>query len=362
MSGIYITKQNPNMTKPELKDLFLLMTENTIPFGYEQTLEPLLPPGHKRDSVGNYYYEIGQSETLFTTHLDTYSKEYRPVAQYQSEDDEYIIFTDGKTILGGDNKLGCCILIGMIEKRVPGTYYFFLGEEPIVSGGLWGSTRALKANPGFFRKFKRCVAFDRRGYGSVVMRQMARMSASDEFVRAVAAELGRLGKIEFDEESRFGYYTDTATFMDVIPECTNISAGGFNEHHLSEWVDLNYTWNVLQVALQVDWESLPVRRELEERFRQAPKTNKIMGFLGFGPERAAKSLVDAMSKIDALLLSRDVDEGDARRLTFSTWLHDLDIDFWVSKAGQIHMDKAMLHPISVEEAASRARRILKEFT
>jgi hypothetical protein len=25
----------------------------------------------------------------------------------------------------------------MIKRNIPGTYYFFLGEEPILSGGLW---------------------------------------------------------------------------------------------------------------------------------------------------------------------------------------------------------------------------------
>jgi len=341
------------MTKEELKSLFLDLTETTVPFGYESTLEPILPSGFKKDLVGNYYYEVGQSETLFTTHLDTYSKDFEPITRYQDAEDEYVIFTDGKTILGGDNKLGCCILIGMIQSRVPGTYYFFLGEEPIVSGGLWGSSRALKSNPEFFRKFKRCVAFDRRGYGSVVIRQMARMSASREFVDTIAAELGRLGKIEFDDKSSFGYYTDTATFMDVIPECTNISAGGFNEHHTNEWVDLNYTHRVLQTALQVDWESLPVRREIEERFRKGTSRTGISGFLG-------SQIIDMMSEIEELHLSRDYFDGNTRRLTFSTWLRDLDIDVWISKSGSVYMDRDRREPLTVAEVVSRSLRMIDE--
>jgi hypothetical protein len=341
------------MTKPELKDLFLSLTETTVPFGYEETLEYLLPMGFKRDSVGNYYYEIGRSETLFTTHLDTYSKDFVPITRYQDTDDEYVIFTDGETILGGDNKLGCCILIGMIQNRVPGTYYFFLGEEPITSGGLWGSSRALRANPGFFRKFKRCVAFDRRGYGSVVIRQMARMSASREFVEAIAAELRRLGKVEFDDKSSYGYYTDTATFMDVIPECTNISAGGFNEHHTNEWVDLNYTYRVLQAALQVDWDNLPVRREIENRYRKSPSDTGICVFIG-------QKLIDEMSDIEEFHLTRDYFDGYNRRLTFSTWLQDLDIDVWISKSGKVFMDKDMKETLSVSEVVSRFKRMVTE--
>ena len=45
---------------------FLALTEYTIPFGYEHTLERLLPEGFTKDQWGNYFYEIGDSKTLFT--------------------------------------------------------------------------------------------------------------------------------------------------------------------------------------------------------------------------------------------------------------------------------------------------------
>ena len=67
------------MNKEELKSLFLKLTEYTIPFGEESKLEKYLPSGYKMDSIGNYYYEIGSSETMFTTHLDTYSDKYEKV-------------------------------------------------------------------------------------------------------------------------------------------------------------------------------------------------------------------------------------------------------------------------------------------
>ena len=138
------------------KETFLKLTEYTIPFKQEYRLEKYLPKGYKKDSIGNYYIEIGNSETLFTTHLDTYSDKYEKVTHVIEGN---IIKTDGKTILGGDNKLGMTILLGMIEKGIPGTYYFFIGEEPISSGGLFGSQNVLQANPNFFKKFKRAVAF-----------------------------------------------------------------------------------------------------------------------------------------------------------------------------------------------------------
>lgn len=342
------------MTKDDFKGLFLELTEYTIPFGKENTLEPILPNGWKKDSVGNYYYEIGKSETLFTTHLDTYSKEYKKIKRYQDSEDEYIIFTDGNTILGGDNKLGCTILIGMIENKIPGTYYFFLGEEPIISGGCWGSRNALKNNPDFFKKFKRCIAFDRRGYGSIVIRQMARMSASRSFMNAIANKLKELGNIEFDSESSYGYYTDTATFMDVIPECTNISAGGFGEHTTHEYVDLNYTYNVYKTALKIKWDELPTERTTGEvRFSREPN-NTIKNFKKFLYKDIEKELDTLLDDYD-LVKTSEIEKGGVLHLTYSEWLQEKDYEFWI-KNGRLYMDSSLKNQITLNNLEKILKR------
>lgn len=331
------------MTKQEFKELFLKLTEYTIPFKKESLLEKYLPSGFKRDSIGNYYYQIGESETLFTTHLDTYSKNYEKVNHIIDGNDPFIIKTDETTILGGDNKLGCSILIGMIQNNIPGTYFFFLGEEPILSGGVWGSTMALRKNPEFFKKFKRCIAFDRRGFGSVVIRQMGRMSSSDEFVKSIAGELSKFGKIVHDETGSYGYYTDTAVFMDVIPECSNISAGGFNEHHKNEWVDLNYTYNVFQTALQIDWEALPVKRELEteERFNNGVIRTPIYN----------KFVIEKLDKVLSeygFTKTRNLNKNGVQKVTFSLWLDDYELDFYLKDKG-IYLDPQLSEKYSLKQ-------------
>jgi hypothetical protein len=322
------------MTKEKFKELFLKLTEFTIPFGEESTLEKYLPSGFKKDSVGNYFYQIGQSKTLFTTHLDTYSAEYKKVNHRFSKDDGYKIGTDGTTILGGDNKLGCTILISMIQDGIPGTYFFFIGEEPIISGGLYGSRQALKSNPEFFKNFDRCVAFDRKEYGSIVVRQLGRMCCSTDFAKAIADEFDIRG-IKWDSTRGFGYYTDTAAFMDTIPECTNISAGGFLEHHLTEWVDLNYTYQVYLTAKEVNWEKLPVKRELEVRFSEE-EPSRLKKFLGFNNSKMGKEVEELMDKYD-LTKTRDVTKDGKRHLTFSSWLEDYDLDVFI-KSGSIEID------------------------
>jgi hypothetical protein len=326
------------MTKEEFKSLFLKLTEWTIPFGEESRLEKYLPSGYKKDEFGNYYYEIGNSETLFTTHLDTYSAKYEKVNHVIDDKDPYKIKTDETTILGGDNKLGTTILIGMIKKRIPGTYYFFLGEEPILSGGLWGSQNALESNPEFFTKFKRCIAFDRRAYGSIVIRQMGRMCCSMEFAKKIAEEFDIRG-IKWDQEGGYGYYTDTAVFMDVIEECTNISAGGFNEHYNTEWVDLNYTYQVYQTALEMNWESLPTIRELEDRFSQDEEESTIVDNRAkFIQDKNVNDITNIFSLL-GMKATRNTLKSGVRHITFSKWLEDVDFDIYLKGDKIIINDK-----------------------
>lgn len=318
------------MNKESFKELFLKLTQYTIPFGNESKLEKYLPSGYKKDSVGNYYYQIGDSRTLFTTHLDTYSRDYEKVNHVIDKNDQYIIRTDGKTILGGDNKLGCTILISMINDGIPGTYYFFIGEEPILSGGLYGSSEALKINPDFFKNFDRCIAFDRKEYGSIVIRQMGRMCCSPEFAKAIADDFDIHG-IKWDSTKGFGYYTDTAVFMDIIPECTNISAGGFFEHFTKEWVDLNYTYKVYLAAKKLNWENLPIKRELQARFSK--EEGKIDKYLGFNNSKIANEIHELMNLLD-LSKTRDLSKEGERHLTYSRWLEDFDLDIHL-KSGKI---------------------------
>jgi len=243
----------------DFKELFLKLTQYTIPYGYERLLEPILykiVPNLKRDAYGNYHITIGKSKTLFTSHLDTYSKRKVKVNHIIDGD---IIKTDGITILGGDNKNGVVILLYMITKRVPGVYYFFKGEEGIVTGDSCnGSGWLLKTNSKIYTTVDRAIAFDRRGKGSVVIKQRGRMCCSEEFADDLVEKFGELG-LTFKKD--YGYGTDSAVFMDIVPEITNISSGGEYEHSFMESTDISYVEQIANAAIKIDWESLPSARE-----------------------------------------------------------------------------------------------------
>jgi hypothetical protein len=248
------------MTYPEFKKLFLDLTEWTIPFKQESKLHHLLPKGGTFDTHGNYYITIGSDPTtLFTTHLDTFSDKYEKVKHVIKGE---TIATDGTTILGGDNKLGTTILCYLIKNNVPGLYAFFVGEEPCGgSPGLWGSRKAVDTETERFSNIKRAIAFDRREIGSIITRQSGRPCCSDEFAEELSIRFKQNG-MSYDSDPT-GYYTDTASFMKIVPECTNISAGGWGEHTTKEYVKLDYTWKVAQAASKIDWESLPVARHIK---------------------------------------------------------------------------------------------------
>lgn len=242
-----------------IKVLFLKLTDYTTPFGDENKLEQYLPKNIQKDSIGNYYLKIGDSDTMFSCHLDNVTTKRQKVNHII---DGNIIKTDGTTILGADNKAGAVVLLYMIEHQIPGLYYFFIGEEPTApEGGLYGSKRALKQYTEQFSHYKKCIAFDRKKEGSIINRQMGRMCCSNLFIDSLSKELGNLG-LEFKKDTT-GYYTDTAVFMDIIPECTNLSIGVYGEHTKKESVDLNYVQKICDAAIKINWDGLQIGRELE---------------------------------------------------------------------------------------------------
>jgi hypothetical protein len=245
------------------KDTFLKLTSYTVPFGTEEDIEYLLPSGWKKDAIGNYFYEIGNSETLFTSHLDTACDKKEKVNHVIEGN---IIKTDGTTILGGDNKAGCVILFYMIENSVPGTYYFFLGEEMSVHKNYpYGSLLAIEENTEYFKKFKRVISFDRKEKGQMVVRQLGRNCCSDDFADALISEFEKYG-VEYQKD-KTGYYTDSAFFGDIVSEIVNLSCGVWNEHTKNEYIDIDYVEKVSKSATQIKWEKLPFVRKVESKYQ-----------------------------------------------------------------------------------------------
>jgi hypothetical protein len=238
---------------------FLKLTSKTCPHGYEErfvedVLSFILPDDIKKDAHGNYFYQIGKSRTIFASHIDTVSKNYVDVKQIF---DGNIVKTDGTTTLGADDKAGVTIMLWMIRNKIPGLYYFFIGEEV----GCIGSGLASKYGD-FKEKYDRIISFDRRGTDSVITHQSLRRCCSDSFAKELSRQLNSDNMCYKPDDN--GVYTDSAEFTDIISECTNISVGYYKEHTFAEYQDLEHLQRLALSCLKVDWENLPVDRKLSD--------------------------------------------------------------------------------------------------
>lgn len=250
-----------------IKETFLKLTQRTYPHGTESEIHPILINiltendidlnGMDIDSVGNILIKIGESRTMFCSHLDTQSKD---ISKINHVFDDNFIKTDGTTILGADDKAGVVIMLMMMKMGVPGYYYFFVGEEV----GCVGSSSLSRSGDMDFKGFDRCISFDRRGYNSIITEQLFGDSASVEFASELARRLNEFNSDFNFEPDPTGIMTDSASFMDLIPECTNISVGYFNEHQTSEKQDIVFLEKLAVACASIEWEDLPVKRDPQD--------------------------------------------------------------------------------------------------
>jgi hypothetical protein len=232
---------------------FLQLTSQTVPFGTEIKIQKFLPKDIKKDIHGNYYMTIGDNfSTMFTCHLDTACKYQKRVNHRQTTN---LISTDGTTILGADDKAGMVVLLYMIEKKVPGLYYFFIGEEV----GCVGSSK-LSTNFDW-PNITKVVSFDRRGTNSIITEQLFGRCCSDEFAQELANRLNDTGMYLEMEPDDTGILTDSAQFVHLVGECTNISVGYYNEHTTEECQDIEFLSRLCQAVVKIDWETLPIVRQ-----------------------------------------------------------------------------------------------------
>lgn len=241
-----------------VKEKFLELTSRTYPNGFEYLVGDLLPDILEVDSYGNVYMWIGDSPTImFTSHLDTATSVNTEVNHVI---DGNIIKTDGTSILGADDKAGVVIMLKMIENKIPGLYYFFIGEEVGCLGSKNLLSRYEKDNT-ILKNINKVVSFDRRGEKSVITHQFGMRCCSDAFGEALAKSLNEKDS-SFDYSiDQTGINTDSSQFKRNMPECTNISVGYLNEHTFAETQNIEFLEKLAEAVCKIDWESLPIERD-----------------------------------------------------------------------------------------------------
>ena len=243
----------------DVRSTFLSLVTKTYPMGHETEVLEFLPD-LEIDKFGNYYKVIeGDDTTMFTSHLDTADRAQLPTSLLSKiEDGDEYIYTDGKSILGADDKAGVAVMLYMMENKIPGIYYFFIGEE---RGGIGSRDLASEYSSfEFLKNVKKCVSFDRRKTGSVITSQYGRVCCSNEFATALCKEYNKSGLNLSTDPT--GVFTDSASFIDDISECTNVSVGYNNEHTFREIQNMTYLEKLAKASLKVNWSQLPAVRKV----------------------------------------------------------------------------------------------------
>ena len=206
------------------------------------------------DDAGNLHIDArvdATNRTLFVAHVDTV---------HRDEGANKIRKTAGKwyadgAALGADDGAGVAILMHLLCGGVPAYYVFTQGEE---CGGI--GARAMSADTALLSQFDRAIAFDRRGIDSVITHQGYGRCCSDTFAQALADSLSS-GDVLMYLGDDSGIYTDTAEFVDVIPECTNISVGYMYEHSDREELNIHHFTALADAVLTLPWDTLPTERD-----------------------------------------------------------------------------------------------------
>ena len=207
------------------------------------------------DGAGNLHIDnrIAGSRTLFIAHVDTV---HREVGANKIRKTKAMWYAEGAP-LGADDGAGVAMLMHMMHSGVKGYYIFSQGEE---CGGI-GAKFLEKNHAPLLAQFDRAIAFDRRGTDSVISHQGWGRCASDTFCQALADELNLHDENLMYTPDDTGVYTDTAEFIDIIPECTNISVGYDHEHSQQECLNIHHYELLSQAVLQVQWDKLPTDRD-----------------------------------------------------------------------------------------------------
>jgi hypothetical protein len=208
-----------------------------------------------RDAIGNLHVDTRlnpSNRTLFVAHVDTVHRKEGPNKIRKTATHWH---ADGAA-LGADDGAGVAMLMHLLHSGVPAYYVFTQGEE---CGGIGATWLADNWKDGL-AKFDRAIAFDRRGIDSVITHQGRGRCCSDAFGDALSAALNEDMTLMYLPDNS-GVYTDTAEFIDIIPECTNISVGYYSEHSDKESIDIIHFQELAKRVARIDWDALPTDRD-----------------------------------------------------------------------------------------------------
>jgi hypothetical protein len=152
--------------------------------------------------------------------------------------------------LGADDTAGVWLMLELIKHKKEGLYIFHRAEE---IGGL-GSDYISKKTPELVDGIQIMFALDRKGTDSIITHQMGGRCASNAFATSVSDQL------QGYRADSTGSFTDSANYVGLIPECTNLSVGYESAHSPQESLDYFHLIGLRDSLLALDYSKLTVER------------------------------------------------------------------------------------------------------
>lgn len=316
-------------------------------------LDPI--PGMQQDGMGNRYIRIGESDTLWSCHVDTTDSKGRHKKMVITTSG-VLRLADGYkkpgSCLGADDGAGVWLLMEMIRREKPGLYIFHRGEEKGCIGSKW----IARENKDLLKGITKAIAFDRRGTRDIITFQSGYRTASDEFANSLAKQLNadtgddRL----FFSKDPTGAFTDTNSYKDIIPECTNVSVGYLGNHGQNETLDTVHLQRLLRMVLKLDTSKLVVARDpTKSESKWKSEGGAYGGYYGggyhAGYNAGYKRTYDKAEADEFIMLCSLVPEAVARFLQRGYHKPKAILDLALDMLDEGEIDKKALRERSVRE-------------
>lgn len=212
------------------------------------------------DAYGNLYKRIDdKSRVLWSCHTDTVHSHGGAQRLTVSPNGVVVVSDKASNCLGADDTSGVWLMRELILAKKPGLYVFHREEEC----GMHGSAFIAKKTPELLKDIDIAIALDRRGFDDVITHQAGGRCCSQAFASDLAAALNADGCSY--KPSSYGIFTDTASYVDIVPECTNISVGYDDQHTRRENQSLPFLASLRETLLSVDPNKLSVDRDPTEK-------------------------------------------------------------------------------------------------
>lgn len=289
----------------------------------------LTPLGMNMDKFGNYYKSIGQNPVvLWSSHTDTVHNRKGFLKIGFDKNEVGVAVRDNSNCLGADDTAGVWLMIQMIKANRPGLYIFHRAEE----GGRKGSkciAEREKATPELFTGIKFAIALDRKGTDNIITHQMSLRCCSEEFSKSLAEQLG-MGYKSDDG----GSYTDTASYTDLLAECTNLSVGYRNAHSPMERLDVDFVFRLRDKLFALDASQLVEKRKPGEiEHKSYTYTGKYSGQnWSYRDDYGTDEWLDPPYK--CTVSSGTASHPANNRTAFFGWIKDAVTGLWTKDAGE----------------------------